>query len=112
MKRIKRDREEMEEIMFKLSEKQPNLTLKQLIQETDQPEVSHRQALLHFPYISWSYFLKSYFYFVFNYYFWSRLGLLFLSILVLGYFQSILDYFGVYLFVFAWVGEMYIMSCS
>lgn len=30
----------MEEIMFKLFERQPNWTLKQLIQETDQPEVS------------------------------------------------------------------------
>lgn len=30
----------MEEIMFKLFERQPNWTLRQLIQETDQPEVS------------------------------------------------------------------------
>lgn len=29
----------MEEIMFKLFERQPNWTLRQLIQETDQPEV-------------------------------------------------------------------------
>ncbi|KAJ6900582.1 general transcription factor IIF subunit 2-like [Populus alba x Populus x berolinensis] len=38
MKRTRRDRREMEGIMFKLFEKQPNWTLKQLIQETDQPE--------------------------------------------------------------------------
>ncbi|PQP99380.1 hypothetical protein Pyn_11934 [Prunus yedoensis var. nudiflora] len=34
----KRDRGEMEAIMFKLFERQPNWTLRQLIQETDQPE--------------------------------------------------------------------------
>jgi transcription initiation factor TFIIF subunit beta len=39
MKRTRRDRGEMEEIMFKLFERQPNWTLRQLIQETDQPEV-------------------------------------------------------------------------
>jgi transcription initiation factor TFIIF subunit beta len=39
MKRTRRDRREMEGIMFKLFEKQPNWTLKQLVQETDQPEV-------------------------------------------------------------------------
>ncbi|KAB1218055.1 General transcription factor IIF subunit 2 [Morella rubra] len=38
VKRTRRDRGEMEEIMFKLFEKQPNWTLRQLIQETDQPE--------------------------------------------------------------------------
>ncbi|XP_062092845.1 uncharacterized protein LOC133798528 isoform X2 [Humulus lupulus] len=38
MKRTRRDRGEMEDIMFKLFERQPNWTLKQLIQETDQPE--------------------------------------------------------------------------
>ncbi|RAL40273.1 hypothetical protein DM860_006343 [Cuscuta australis] len=38
LKRTRRDRGEMEEIMFKLFERQPNWTLKQLIQETDQPE--------------------------------------------------------------------------
>ncbi|KAF3969500.1 hypothetical protein ACB098_06G175500 [Castanea mollissima] len=37
-KRTRRDRNEMEEIMFKLFERQPNWTLRQLIQETDQPE--------------------------------------------------------------------------
>ncbi|CAN4081149.1 unnamed protein product [Withania somnifera] len=39
MKRTRRDRDEMEEIMFKLFERQPNWTLKQLVHETDQPEV-------------------------------------------------------------------------
>ncbi|XP_042503915.1 general transcription factor IIF subunit 2-like [Macadamia integrifolia] len=38
MKRTRRDRGEMEDIMFKLFERQPNWTLRQLIQETDQPE--------------------------------------------------------------------------
>nr|GLL17959.1 general transcription factor IIF subunit 2-like isoform X2 [Ipomoea trifida] len=38
LKRTRKDRDEMEEIMFKLFERQPNWTLKQLIQETDQPE--------------------------------------------------------------------------
>lgn len=38
-KRTRRDRTEMEEIMFKLFERQPHWTLRQLIQETDQPEV-------------------------------------------------------------------------
>ncbi|GAB4854924.1 hypothetical protein Ancab_023513 [Ancistrocladus abbreviatus] len=37
-KRTRRDRGEMEDIMFKLFERQPNWTLRQLIQETDQPE--------------------------------------------------------------------------
>ncbi|PWA79677.1 transcription initiation factor IIF, beta subunit [Artemisia annua] len=37
-KRTRRDRGEMEHIMFKLFERQPNWTLKQLISETDQPE--------------------------------------------------------------------------
>ncbi|KAJ4971308.1 hypothetical protein NE237_004407 [Protea cynaroides] len=38
MKRTRRDRGEMEEIMFKLFERQTNWTLRLLIQETDQPE--------------------------------------------------------------------------
>ncbi|XP_015583911.1 general transcription factor IIF subunit 2 isoform X2 [Ricinus communis] len=38
VKRTRRDRGEMEAIMFKLFERQPNWTLRQLIQETDQPE--------------------------------------------------------------------------
>ncbi|OVA18120.1 Transcription initiation factor IIF [Macleaya cordata] len=37
-RRSRRDRGEMEAIMFKLFERQPNWTLRQLIQETDQPE--------------------------------------------------------------------------
>ncbi|XP_047975214.1 transcription initiation factor IIF subunit beta-like [Salvia hispanica] len=37
MKRTRRDRGELEDIMFKLFENQPNWTLKQLVQETDQP---------------------------------------------------------------------------
>lgn len=39
MKRTRRDRTEMENILFKLFERQPNWSLKQLMQETDQPEV-------------------------------------------------------------------------
>ncbi|GAB2219582.1 hypothetical protein Drorol1_Dr00007219 [Drosera rotundifolia] len=37
LKRTRRDRGELEDIMFKLFERQPNWTLKQLVQETDQP---------------------------------------------------------------------------
>ncbi|KAK9741550.1 hypothetical protein RND81_03G112800 [Saponaria officinalis] len=37
-KRTRRDRGEMEEITFKLFEQQPNWTLKELINKTDQPE--------------------------------------------------------------------------
>lgn len=37
MKRTRRDRGELEHIMFKLFERQPNWALKQLVQETDQP---------------------------------------------------------------------------
>lgn len=39
-KRIRRERNELEDIVFKLFERQPNWTLKQLVQETDQPVVS------------------------------------------------------------------------
>lgn len=39
VKRTRRDRSELEDIMFKLFERQPNWTLKQLVQETDQPAV-------------------------------------------------------------------------
>lgn len=39
MKRTRRDRGELEDIMFKLLERQPNWALKQLVQETDQPVV-------------------------------------------------------------------------
>ncbi|KAG6665661.1 hypothetical protein CIPAW_02G175400 [Carya illinoinensis] len=44
-KRCRRDRSEMEEIMFKLFERQPNWTLRQLIQETDQPKPFLRDLL-------------------------------------------------------------------
>ncbi|KAM7514104.1 hypothetical protein LguiA_003687 [Lonicera macranthoides] len=37
VKRTRRDRGELEDIMFKLFERQPNWALKQLVQETDQP---------------------------------------------------------------------------
>ncbi|KAF5206340.1 Transcription initiation factor iif subunit beta [Thalictrum thalictroides] len=37
MKRTRRDRGELQDIMFKLFERQPNWALKQLVQETDQP---------------------------------------------------------------------------
>ncbi|XP_022760613.1 uncharacterized protein LOC111306696 isoform X2 [Durio zibethinus] len=37
MKRTRRDHGELEDIMFKLFERQPNWALKQLVQETDQP---------------------------------------------------------------------------
>ncbi|KAE8684452.1 Papain family cysteine protease [Hibiscus syriacus] len=37
VKRTRRDRGELEDIMFKLFERQSNWTLKQLVQETDQP---------------------------------------------------------------------------
>ncbi|GLT57967.1 hypothetical protein SLA2020_308970 [Shorea laevis] len=37
MKRTRRDRGELEDIMFKLFESQPNWALKQLVKETDQP---------------------------------------------------------------------------
>ena len=39
VKRTRRDRRELENIIFKLFEKQPNWALKQLVIETDQPEV-------------------------------------------------------------------------
>ena len=39
VKRTRRDRTEMENIIFKLFERQPNWALKALVQETDQPEV-------------------------------------------------------------------------
>ncbi|CAN6710475.1 unnamed protein product [Malus baccata var. baccata] len=38
MKRTRKDRGEMEDIMFNLFEQKPNRTLRQLIQETNQPE--------------------------------------------------------------------------
>jgi transcription initiation factor TFIIF subunit beta len=39
MKRTRRDPAELQNILFKLFERQPNWSLKQLMQETDQPEV-------------------------------------------------------------------------
>ncbi|TVU34970.1 hypothetical protein EJB05_16829, partial [Eragrostis curvula] len=45
MKRTRRDRTEMENILFKLFEKQPNWSLKQLMQETDQPEQFLKEIL-------------------------------------------------------------------
>lgn len=39
VKRTRRDRGELQDIMFKLFERQPNWALKQLVQETDQPAV-------------------------------------------------------------------------
>ena len=47
VKRTRRDRTEMENIIFKLFERQPNWALKALVQETDQPEVFF-WALLYF----------------------------------------------------------------
>ncbi|EXB80108.1 General transcription factor IIF subunit 2 [Morus notabilis] len=44
-RRIRRDRREMEEIMFKLFERQPNRSLRQLIHETDQPEQFLKELL-------------------------------------------------------------------
>ncbi|CAA0838990.1 Transcription initiation factor IIF- beta subunit [Striga hermonthica] len=45
MKRTRRDRGELEDIMFKLFERQPNWTLKQLVQETDQPAQFMKEIL-------------------------------------------------------------------
>lgn len=39
-KRLRKERGELEKIIFRLFERQPYWTSKQLIQETDQPEVS------------------------------------------------------------------------
>lgn len=39
-KRIRRDRVELEAIVFKLFEQRPNWALKHLVEETDQPVVS------------------------------------------------------------------------
>ncbi|OEL23656.1 hypothetical protein BAE44_0015325 [Dichanthelium oligosanthes] len=44
-KRTRRDRTEMENILFKLFERQPNWSLKQLMQETDQPEQFLKEIL-------------------------------------------------------------------
>jgi len=39
MKRTRRDHGKIEEIVFKIFERQPNWSLRNLIQETNQPEV-------------------------------------------------------------------------
>ncbi|KAL6616138.1 hypothetical protein ACP70R_038408 [Stipagrostis hirtigluma subsp. patula] len=44
-KRTRRDRGELENILFKLFERQPNWSLKQLMQETDQPEQFLKEIL-------------------------------------------------------------------
>ncbi|URD81575.1 Transcription initiation factor IIF [Musa troglodytarum] len=44
-KRTRRDRRELENIIFKLFERQPNWALKQLVQETDQPEQFLKEIL-------------------------------------------------------------------
>ncbi|WOL16765.1 general transcription factor IIF subunit 2-like [Canna indica] len=44
-KRTRRDRGELENIIFKLFERQPNWALKQLVQETDQPEQFLKEIL-------------------------------------------------------------------
>ncbi|KAG0457328.1 hypothetical protein HPP92_022179 [Vanilla planifolia] len=45
MKRTRRDRTELESIIFKLFERQPNWSLKQLVNETDQPEQFLKEIL-------------------------------------------------------------------
>lgn len=45
VKRTRRDRGELENIIFKLFERQPNWALKQLVQETDQPEQFVKEIL-------------------------------------------------------------------
>uniref|UniRef100_J3L4J1 TFIIF beta subunit HTH domain-containing protein n=1 Tax=Oryza brachyantha TaxID=4533 RepID=J3L4J1_ORYBR len=45
MKRTRRDRRELENILFKLFERQPNWSLKNLMQETDQPEQFLKEIL-------------------------------------------------------------------
>lgn len=52
-KRTRRDPEEMEKIMFRLFESQPNWTLKQLLQKTDQPEVCYQGKTTILCYYSW-----------------------------------------------------------
>ncbi|CAM6083810.1 unnamed protein product [Calypogeia fissa] len=44
-KRIRRERAELEEDVFKLFERQPNWTLRQLVQETDQPVAFLKEVL-------------------------------------------------------------------
>eukprot|EP01018_Ginkgo_biloba_P031688 Gb_14522 [translate_table: standard] len=45
MKRTRMDRAELEDILFKLFERQSNWTLKQLVQETDQPQQFVKEVL-------------------------------------------------------------------
>ncbi|KAL6610482.1 hypothetical protein ACP70R_040451 [Stipagrostis hirtigluma subsp. patula] len=45
VKRTRRDRRELENIIFKLFERQPNWSLKALVQETDQPEQFLKEIL-------------------------------------------------------------------
>eukprot|EP00252_Welwitschia_mirabilis_P020601 TRINITY_DN5080_c0_g3_i2.p1 TRINITY_DN5080_c0_g3~~TRINITY_DN5080_c0_g3_i2.p1 ORF type:complete len:294 (+),score=66.41 TRINITY_DN5080_c0_g3_i2:401-1282(+) len=45
MKRTRMDRNELENILFKLFERQPNWTLKQLVTETDQPQQFIKEIL-------------------------------------------------------------------
>ncbi|KAK1309559.1 hypothetical protein QJS10_CPA09g01912 [Acorus calamus] len=45
VKRTRRDRHELENIIFKLFERQPNWSLKQLVLETDQPEQFMKEIL-------------------------------------------------------------------
>ncbi|CAL0327006.1 unnamed protein product [Lupinus luteus] len=47
-KRRRRDRGDLEDIMFKLFERQPDQALKQLVQETDQPAVCVSDLLIFF----------------------------------------------------------------
>lgn len=57
VKRTRRERGEMENIIFKLFERQPNWALKQLVLETDQPEVCNYLFLTSVSCLSSSAFL-------------------------------------------------------
>jgi hypothetical protein len=54
-KRIRKERGELEDIVFKLFERRPNWALKQLVEETDQPVVCLRdfQLLMVFTCVSY-----------------------------------------------------------
>jgi hypothetical protein len=54
-KRIRKERGELEDIVFKLFERRPNWALKQLVEETDQPVVCLRdfQLLIVFTCVSY-----------------------------------------------------------
>ncbi|KAG8493680.1 hypothetical protein CXB51_011760 [Gossypium anomalum] len=58
VKRTRRDRGELEDIMFKLFERQPNWTLKQLVQETDQPAHLARICVFESSFCTLQQFLK------------------------------------------------------